>query len=341
MLSFIVRRTMLALLTVCTLSIIAFVVIQLPPGDYIDTYVTALLEGSGSPGGGTATGGVFSETVARSLRAQHGLDKPIHIQYAKWTWNMVQVDFGQSLEFQKPVIELVTERLMMTVILAGTTALFAWGISIPTAIYSAVRQHSIEDYMFTFLGFMGLAIPDFRLALWLMCIMFVYFPDVGIGGLFSNEYIEAPWSLARVKDLLSHLWIAAFVVGTAGTAALIRMMRANLLDDLNKPYVTTARAKGLPEWKLIHKVPGEAGAQPISQHPGLPAAYTNVGQRHRVRSTQPAHRGAAPAAGAGVRGPVRLCHDRAAAGHSACNRDAALRHLAWHPRSEDAAELGR
>ena len=151
----------------------------------------------------------------------------------------------------------------MTVILAGTTALFAWGISIPIGIYSAVRQHSIEDYTFTFLGFMGLAIPDFLLALWLMWIMFVYFPDVGIGGLFSNEYIEAPWSWGRVKDLLSHLWIASFVVGTAGTAALIRVMRANLLDELNKPYVTTARAKGLPEWKLILKYPVRLALNPL------------------------------------------------------------------------------
>jgi peptide/nickel transport system permease protein len=263
MLNFIVRRTMLALLTVWALSIISFVVIQLPPGDYIDTYVTALLEGSGSPGGGGATGGVFSETVARTLRAQHGLDRPIHIQYAKWAWNMVRLDFGQSLEFQKPVVELVTERLLMTVILAGTTALFAWGISIPVGIYSAVRQHSIGDYTFTFLGFMGLAIPDFLLALWLMWIVFVYFPDIGIGGLFSNEYIEAPWSWGRVTDLLSHLWIAAFVVGTAGTAALIRVMRANLLDELNKPYVTTARAKGLSEWKLILKYPVRLALNPL------------------------------------------------------------------------------
>ena len=263
MLNFIVRRTMLALLTVWALSIISFVVIQLPPGDYIDTYVTALLEGSGSPGGGGATGGVFSETVARTLRAQHGLDRPIHIQYAKWAWNMVRLDFGQSLEFQKPVVELVTERLLMTVILAGTTALFAWGISIPVGIYSAVRQHSIGDYTFTFLGFMGLAIPDFLLALWLMWIVFVYFPDFGSGGLFSNEYIEAPWSWGRVTDLLSHLWIAAFVVGTAGTAALIRVMRANLLDELNKPYVTTARAKGLPEWKLILKYPVRLALNPL------------------------------------------------------------------------------
>jgi peptide/nickel transport system permease protein len=151
----------------------------------------------------------------------------------------------------------------MTIILAGTTALLAWGLSIPIGIYSAVRQHSIEDYTFTFIGFMGLAVPDFLLALWLLWITFSYFPDHSIGGLFSPEYLEAPWSLGRVRDLISHLWIAAFVVGTAGTAALIRVMRANLLDELHKPYVVTARAKGLAEWKLILKYPVRLALNPL------------------------------------------------------------------------------
>jgi peptide/nickel transport system permease protein len=176
---------------------------------------------------------------------------------------MVQGDFGTSLEFQKPVSEVVSERLLMTIILAATTALFAWGLSIPIGIYSAVRQHSIEDYTFTFIGFLGLAVPDFLLALWLLWITFTYFPDLSIGGLFSPEYLEAPWSIARVIDLAKHLWIAAFVVGTAGTAALIRVMRANLLDELNKPYVVTARAKGLPEWKLILKYPVRMALNPL------------------------------------------------------------------------------
>jgi peptide/nickel transport system permease protein len=147
--------------------------------------------------------------------------------------------------------------------LAGSTALFAWGISIPIGIYSAVRQHSIEDYTITFVGFMGLAVPDFLLALWLLWVTFVYFPDVSIGGLFSPKFVEAPWSIDRVIDLLSHLWIAAFVIGTAGTAALIRVMRANLLDELRKPYVVTARAKGLPEWKLILKYPVRLALNPL------------------------------------------------------------------------------
>ena len=261
MLTFIVRRVFLALITIWALTIISFVVIQLPPGDFVDTYVQQLLEGGGGPGSGGNV--VMEESLGRALRAQYGLDKPMIVRYLKWMWSVVQGDFGRSLEFQKPVYEIVRERLLMTIILAGTTALFAWGLSIPIGIYSAVRQHSIEDYAVTFIGLMGLAVPDFLLALWLLWITFAYFPDHTIGGLFSPEYIEAPWSFGRVVDLASHLWIAAFVVGTAGTAALIRVMRANLLDELNKPYVVTARAKGLPEWKLILKYPVRLALNPL------------------------------------------------------------------------------
>ena len=261
MLTFIVRRVFLALITIWALTIISFVVIQLPPGDFVDTYVQQLLEGGGGPGSGGNV--VMEESLGRALRAQYGLDRPMIVRYFKWMWSAVQGDFGRSLEFQKPVYEIVSERLLMTIILAGTTALFAWGLSIPIGIYSAVRQHSIEDYAVTFIGLMGLAVPDFLLALWLLWITFAYFPDHTIGGLFSPEYIEAPWSFGRVVDLASHLWIAAFVVGTAGTAALIRVMRANLLDELNKPYVVTARAKGLPEWKLILKYPVRLALNPL------------------------------------------------------------------------------
>jgi len=258
MLAFIVRRTLLAMLTIWALSVISFVVIQLPPGDFVDQYILELLAGGGLLGSSN-----IQETMEINLRHQYGLDKPLFVQYGKWVWKMGQGDFGSSLEFSKPVIEIVKERLLMTVILAGTTALFAWGLSIPIGIYSAVRQHSIEDYTFTFIGFLGLAVPDFLLALWLLWVTFTYFPDLSIGGLFSPEYIEAPWSFARVVDLAKHLWIAAFVVGTAGTAALIRVMRANLLDELNKPYVVTARAKGLPEWKVVLKYPVRLALNPL------------------------------------------------------------------------------
>ena len=255
MVSYIIRRTLLALLTIWALSIIAFAIIQLPPGDYVDTYIEELFFGR--------TSGA-SEMLENALRKQYGLDQPIYVQYSKWAWKMVwHGDFGMSLEYMKPVRDIVLERLIMTVILAGATALFAWGLSIPIGIYSAVRQHSVEDYTVTFIGFMGLAVPDFLLALWLLWISFTYFPDHSIGGLFSPEYMEAPWSFGRVVDLMSHLWIAMFVVGTAGTAALIRVMRANLLDELNKPYVVTARAKGLSEWKLILKYPVRIALNPL------------------------------------------------------------------------------
>ena len=260
MLTFILRRALLSILTIWALSVLSFIIIQLPPGDYVDTYIIELMTGgyeSGDSGGGV------TDALEKTLRAQYGLDKPMYVQYSKWAWRVLQGDFGQSLEFEKPVSEIVRERLLMTIILAGSTALFAWGISIPIGIYSAVRQHSIEDYTITFIGFMGLAVPDFLLALWLLWITFVYFPDIGIGGLFSPEYVNAPWSVDRFIDFISHLWIAAFVVGTAGTAALIRVMRANLLDELNKPYVVTARAKGMPEWKLILKYPVRLALNPL------------------------------------------------------------------------------
>ncbi len=258
MLMFILRRSLLALLTIWALSIISFVIIQLPPGDFVDTYIQELMFGNVATGA-VIEGGKFETT----LREQFGLDKPLYVQYAKWAVKLLQGDFGQSLEFQKPVSELVSERLLMTVILAGTTALFSWALSIPIGIYSAVRQHSVEDYTITFIGFLGLAVPDFLLALWLLWVTFTYFPDHGIGGLFSPQYIEAPWSFGRLMDLMSHLWIAAFVVGTAGTAALIRVMRANLLDELNRPYVVTARAKGLPEWKMVLKYPVRMALNPL------------------------------------------------------------------------------
>ena len=259
MLSFIIRRTLLSLLTIWALSVISFVVIQLPPGDFVDTYILDLVQGGAQ--GAETTPAMLD--LAAGLRVQFGLDRPMYVQYAKWIWKVVRGDLGRSLVFQKPVSEIISERLLMTIILAGTTALFAWGLSIPIGVYSAVRQHSIEDYTFTFLGFMGLAVPDFLLALWLLWVTFTYFPDHEIGGLFSREYIEAEWSWGRVMNLISHLWIAAFVVGTAGTAALIRVMRANLLDELHKPYVVTARAKGLPEWKLILKYPVRLALNPL------------------------------------------------------------------------------
>ena len=255
MLTFIIRRAFLALLTVWALSLISFVVITLPPGDFVSGYIQEVM-------GADAASSAAAAELERSLRLQYGLDQPMIVQYAKWAWKLLHFDLGISLEFRQPVRQVIGERLLMTVILAGSTALMAWALSIPIGIYSAMRQHSLEDYTVTFFGFLGLAVPDFLLALVLLWISFTVF-DQSVGGLFSPHYLDKPWSIGRVVDLLSHLWIAALVVGTAGTAALIRIMRANLLDELRKPYVVTARAKGLAEWKVIIKYPVRIALNPL------------------------------------------------------------------------------
>ena len=233
---------------------ISWVIIELPPGDFVDLYVQELI--------GDMSGSELSDMIEAGMRKHYGLDKPSVYRYGKWMWHMLQGDLGMSLEFGLPVTRVISERLLMTVILAVTTAIFAWGLAIPIGIYSAVRQHSPEDYVFTFVGFLGLAVPDFLLALWLLWVSFAYLGQ-SVGGLFSPEYMVAPWSFARVWDLISHLWIASLVVGTAGTAALIRVMRANLLDELNRPYVITARAKGLPEWRAVMKYPVRMALNPL------------------------------------------------------------------------------
>ena len=255
MLTFIIRRAFLALLTVWALSLISFVVITLPPGDFVSGYIQEVM-------GAEAASSAAAAELERSLRLQYGLDQPMIVQYAKWAWKLLHFDLGLSLEFRQPVRQVIGERLLMTVILAGSTALMAWALSIPIGIYSAMRQHSLEDYTVTFIGFLGLAVPDFLLALVLLWISFTVF-DQSVGGLFSPHYLDKPWTIGRVVDLLSHLWIAALVVGTAGTAALIRVMRANLLDELRKPYVVTARAKGLAEWKVIIKYPVRIALNPL------------------------------------------------------------------------------
>ncbi len=255
MLTFIIRRALLALLTIWALSLISFVVITLPPGDFVSGYIQEVM-------GADAASSAAAAELERSLRIQYGLDQPMIVQYAKWAWKLLHFDLGISLEFRQPVRQVIGERLLMTVILAGSTALMAWALSIPIGIYSAMRQHSLEDYTVTFIGFLGLAVPDFLLALVLLWISFTVF-DQSVGGLFSPHYLDKPWTIGRVVDLLSHLWIAALVVGTAGTAALIRVMRANLLDELRKPYVVTARAKGVAEWKVILKYPVRIALNPL------------------------------------------------------------------------------
>jgi peptide/nickel transport system permease protein len=249
---YIIRRIFLLIPTLIAISIVSFILIQLPPGDYLTSYVAQLSQ----------QGEQMDQSALAALKAQYGLDQPIYVQYLKWITGVLRGDFGYSFEWRRPVAQLLWDRLGFTFIISLATLLLTWIIAFPIGIYSAVRQYSVGDYLFTFLGFLGLAIPDFLAALVLMWIAFAVFGQ-SVGGLFSPDYVDAPWSVAKVLDMLSHLWIPALILGIGGTAGLIRIMRANLLDELHKPYVTTARAKGLPEWKLILKYPVRVALNPF------------------------------------------------------------------------------
>jgi peptide/nickel transport system permease protein len=250
--AYILRRLLIAVGTVWVISMVSFAIIQLPPGDYVTSYVAQLM----------ASGTLVTQEEADNLRAQYGLDQPVYVQYAKWMWLVLHGDFGVSMEWKRPVTEVIGDRLLLTALLAFTAVIFTWILAIPIGIYSAVRQYSLGDYAFTCVGFIGLAVPNFLLALVIMYLAFAYF-GASVGGLFSTEYMDAPWSWARVQDLLKHLWIPAIILSTAGTAQLIRILRANLLDELRKPYVVTARAKGLSELRAILKYPVRVALNPF------------------------------------------------------------------------------
>lgn len=253
MLQLVMRRILWMVPTLLLVSVMSFVIIQLPPGDYLTTYIAALEE----------TGETVNREQVAALRARYNLDQPYHIQYLRWMGGLLRGDLGMSFEWNKPVAELIGEQLLLTVVLSLTTLVFTWLVAIPIGIFSAVRQYSRWDYLFTFLGFVGLATPDFLLALILMFIGYRMF-GVSAGGLFSPAYQEAPWSLGKIGDLLLHLWIPVIIVGMAGTASLIRVMRANLLDELRKPYVVTARAKGVAPVKLLIKYPVRVAVNPLA-----------------------------------------------------------------------------
>ena len=233
-------------------SVVAFIIIQLPPGDYLSTLIQNL----------EASGVTLDEEIIRSLARQYGLDLPIYAQYGKWMWNMLHGDFGRSFRYNKPVSVLLAERLPMTVTISILTLLFVYIVSIPIGIYSATHQYSAGDYAFTVVGFAGLATPNFLLALILMLLFNKYF-GLSPGGLFSLEYQLAPWSIGKIWDMAKHLPIPIIVIGTAGTAGLIRVMRGVLLDELQKQYVVTARAKGVAEGKLLFKYPVRVSLNPI------------------------------------------------------------------------------
>jgi len=252
MLAYIIRRLLTMIPTLIAISIISFVIIQLPPGDFLTTYVAQL----------HASGEMMDQAEFDALQQRWGLDEPLYMQYLRWAWNFLHGDFGHSFEWNRPVSSLIAERIPLTILISACTMLFTWAVALPIGIYSAVRQYSWVDYLLTFIGFIGLATPNFLFALVLLWVSYAYL-GMSVGGLFSPEFADAPWTVAKLVDLLKHLWIPVLIVGTAHTAKFIRIMRGNLLDELKKPYVVTARAKGLSETRLILKYPVRVAINPL------------------------------------------------------------------------------
>ncbi len=252
MLAYTARRIMIMVPTLLAISVIIFIIIQLPPGDYLETYITEL----------QSQGEAVDPAKIEALRRQYGLDRPMHEQYLVWVLGLLQGDMGYSFEYQLPVNEVVGDRLWLSFLVAFSTILFTYAVSFPIGIYSAVRQYSIGDYAFSLLGFLGLATPNFLLALVLLYLANVYF-GTSIGGLMDDEFIDQPWSWAKFLSVLEHLWVPVVVIGTSGTAGMIRRLRANLLDELQRQYVVTGRAKGLPPGRLLLKYPLRMALNPF------------------------------------------------------------------------------
>ncbi len=248
MIKYMLRRVLYMIPTVFLISIASFVIISLPPGDYLTTLITQM----------KANGDVDQARIA-ALELRYGLDSPLWVQYLKWIGGVLTGDFGESFQLNRSVSSVLAQRLPLTVAIAFTTLILTWVIALPIGLYSAVRQYKVGDYVVTVLGFLGLAIPNFLLALVLMYIGYRYFGQ-SVGGLFSPAFVDAGWNLGKLLDLLNHLWVPIVVLGTAGTAGLIRILRANMLDELRKPYVVAARARGVPERKLVLKYPLKVSA---------------------------------------------------------------------------------
>lgn len=251
MYSYIVRRCLIMIPTLFAISILVFIVIELPPGDVVAIRLQRLMR--------------MNETqeMIENWRHRYGLDRPAYVRYWRWISRFVTGDLGYSLSWSMQVYDVIAERFVLTAVISLLSLLFTWVMAFPIGIFSAVRQYSLGDYFWTVIGFLGLAIPNFLLALILMFLSYKYFPDLGVGGLFSQQFEGAPWSLAKVVNFLGHLWVPILVVGTAGTASLVRILRANLIDELKKPYVEMARSKGLSEVKVILKYPLRIAINPF------------------------------------------------------------------------------
>jgi len=267
MISYILKRLGYMLVTLFVVSIISFAIIQLPPGDYVTAYAART----------AISGRTLDQTAMDALRKRYGLDLPMYQQYFKWMWDMLHGDFGMSLTWNKPVRMLLAERLPLTLIISVVTLFFVYMTAIPIGIYSATHQYSMGDYSLTVLGFIGLATPNFLLALILM-VFFNRFFGLAVGGLFSPEYLDAHWSLGKLWDMIKHLPVPVVVIGTAGTAGLIRVMRGCLLDELRKQYVITARAKGVKERVLLFKYPVRVAINPIISTMGWELPYIISGE---------------------------------------------------------------
>ena len=252
MLTYIARRLMYMGILLVLVSIVSFVIISLPPGDYVTTQLANL----------ESTGVQVDEILVENLRQEYGLNRPIYVQYFIWVKNFVQGDYGRSFLYNRPVSEIIGERLALTMIISIATLIFTYIVAIPIGIYSATHQYSIGDYAFSVVGFIGLATPNFLLALILMFLGFKFF-NFNMGGLFSLRMVSAAWSWAKFIDLLKHIWVPIIVIGTAATAGIIRIMRGMLLDELQKQYVITARAKGVSERKLLYRYPIRIALNPI------------------------------------------------------------------------------
>ena len=248
----VLRRLRLMVVTLAAISVLSFLIIQAPPGNYLDTYITQL----------RMQGDAIDDARIEALEARYGLERPMHVQYLKWIWGVLRGDLGRSMAHNMEVNELIAQRLPASLAISTISLILVYLLGLPIGIYSATRQYSPGDYLFTFIGFMGLAIPNFLFALILLWLTFAATGNAAIG-LFAAEYANAPWSFAKLIDLLKHLWMPALIVGTAGTAGLIRVVRASLLDELHKLYVTVARAKGVAERKLLFRYPVRIALNPV------------------------------------------------------------------------------
>jgi peptide/nickel transport system permease protein len=260
--TYLLQRILQAIPILVGISIISFLIIQLPPGDYLTTYVNNL----------RSQGDAISDEEVKALEQQYGLDSPAYVQYWKWVSNFVRGNMGQSFYWNKPVRDLIGERIALSIVVALFSLILTYAIAIPVGLYSATRQYTLTDHVLTVLAFIGVGLPSFLVALVLMYYGMRHF-GLSAGGLFSPEYLDAPWSAGRVVDLLKHMWLPALIIGISGTAGTIRVMRATTLDELSRPYVEAARARGLGETTTVLRYPARVALNPIMSTIGwqLPA----------------------------------------------------------------------